>query len=378
MREESTLHSTEFFRSIINSISSTLCVIDEDSTIVFVNDSWNRFFQENGGSHPLIGTRYLQACSNAAAAGDTDGEAAVEGLDAVMSGQIPEFQLEYPCHSPQEKRWFVMTARPLKWSGQKLVVIKHKNITAQKLAEIAVHAKNQELARSNRELDQFAHIASHDLQEPIRSVSSMADFMATDSDSTLSPAAIQAKDFMLASCERMQELIRGLLEYGRIGHKRTPAKTDLRMLLQDILQDLQTRISERGAHVEVADDLPCMTLYAVEIRMLFQNLIANALKFCPPERTPQVRISAQATGPHAWRFSITDNGIGIAKGQEENIFMIFRRTAEGAQFEGSGIGLAHCRKIAELHGGRIWVESSGKDGSTFCVDIHDVTATDEG
>ncbi|MEN8721025.1 MAG: ATP-binding protein [Oceanococcaceae bacterium] len=377
MRHEIAWTTPELYRSIVDSIGSTLCVINEDSTIVFVNRAWQQFARENGGQCDTIGRSYLHACRSATGASHEGGATVAGGIRAVICGALPAFDCEYPCHSPREMRWFNMSVRPLVGEGLKLFVIKHSNITSRKLAELALHAKNGELARSNRDLDQFAYIASHDLQEPLRSVATMANFLAEDPQTTLSAAGVEARSFMLASCARMQELIRGLLEYGRIGHLRAPATTNLNTVLNDVLKDMQTRIQERQAIVEIATEMPCLTLYSVEMRLLLQNLISNAIKFCPPARVPHIVIRAQQLRPHRWRFSVQDNGIGVAPDARERIFMIFQRAPESLAFQGSGIGLAHCQKIAELHGGRIWLESSSDQGSIFCVDIEDLSAPDD-
>lgn len=372
MSEKYAIGSSAFFQAALDSLGSTLCVIDEDSTIVYVNQSWKDFAAQNGSTDSMLGRQYFHTCSTASHEGCEDGNTVSRGLNAVMSGELGEFHFEYPCHSPDEQRWFTMSARPLQWAGQKLFVIKHKNITDRKIAEIEGEFANRELARSNRELDQFAYIASHDLQEPIRSVSSMAEFLANDPETHLSPAGLEAKTYMLAACTRMNELVRGLLEFGRIGHNTKATLTDLNKVFDDILQDLQIRIKETHAAITVPPDMPSMPLYAVEIRLLFQNLISNAIKFSPPDRRPEVQVSWEQIQAHRWRFFISDNGIGIPADEQEKVFVIFQRSTPSSQFEGTGIGLAHCRKIAEIHGGKIWVEASSEAGTTMGVEIEAV------
>lgn len=368
----SLLESPKFYRSLIDSISSSLCVVDAESTIVWVNDAWQRFANENGALESFVGTSYLEVCAVSDEAGASDAGVVARGFQELTKGAITEFNHEYPCHSPTQRRWFTLNIRPLNWSGDTLYIIKHNDITSRKLAEIEVDRKNRELTRSNRELDQFAYIASHDLQEPIRTVATMARVLADDPDSTLSQQAEQAKGFMIEACDRMQDLVHGLLEHSRLGRGRDPELTDIGEVITHVLRDLQTRIQERDAQVKVEGEMPVMQAYPLEVRLLFQNLISNAIKFCPAERKPQISVTCQAVGDHRWRFCIEDNGLGVPPEEQEKIFQIFQRSSAVEGYEGTGIGLSHCLKVAELHGGRIWVESTGEGGSTFFVELENL------
>lgn len=221
----------------------------------------------------------------------------------------------------------------------------------------------QELARSNRELEQFAYVASHDLQEPLRMVAAYTQLLAERYKGKLDATADKYMNYAVDGALRMQSLVRDLLAFSRVGRNgREPQALDLNGVLQLVLSNLQTLVRETNAEVR-HEHLPEVVVDATQIIQLFQNLIANALKF-RANAAPRVSITAEQRESE-WVFSVTDNGIGIAAEDAENIFVIFKRLHTQAEYPGSGIGLAICKKIVEQHGGRIWVESRPGAGSTF-------------
>lgn len=232
-----------------------------------------------------------------------------------------------------------------------------------KAAQADLEVKNEELQRANKEVEQFAYIASHDLQEPVRTVRSFIDMLRQNCGDSLDMDGLQILEFIENSSLRMQELIKGLLDYSRLGKHAAPSRVSLNGLLEDVEQDLSTRLAETQAQLHIAE-LPDVMGHKTELRLLFQNLISNAIKFARPGVPPVVKVSAQEEDDH-WVFQVEDNGIGIAKSQYERVFLIFQRLHGRFDYEGTGIGLAHCKKIVELHGGRIWLESEEGQGSTF-------------
>ena len=221
----------------------------------------------------------------------------------------------------------------------------------------------EELARSNKELGQFAYVASHDLQEPLRMVTSYVQLLSRRYRGKLDGNADEFIGFAVNGAARMQQLINDLLTYSRVGTKgREFEPTDCEIVLQQSLKNLQIAIEEKQAIVS-HDPLPTVMADNVQLGQLFQNLIGNAIKFQGTE-PPHVHVSASRNG-NGWVFSVRDNGIGIAPEYAERIFVIFQRLHSLEKYPGTGIGLAVCKKIVERHGGRIWVESESGKGAIF-------------
>jgi len=226
----------------------------------------------------------------------------------------------------------------------------------------AEHA-NKELERKNRELEQFAYVASHDLQEPLRTTSSFVSLLQEQYYGKFDAKADKYFTYIQQASDRMKVLIKDLLDYSRIGSKKELERVDCNKTLNEVLADLGAAINDANADIDYKP-LPVVSGYPTEIKQLFQNLIINAIKFRKKDTFPQMKISAEKIDGH-WEFAFKDNGIGIEKKHSEKIFHIFQRLHTRAEYEGSGIGLSHCKKIVELHKGKIWVESMPGEGSTF-------------
>jgi len=220
-----------------------------------------------------------------------------------------------------------------------------------------------DLERSNKELEQFAYVASHDLQEPLRKVASFTELLERRYKEQLGPDADRYIGYIIDGAKRMSLLINDLLAFSRVGTStREFAKTDCNDVLKRTLDDLQYRIKESGA-VITFDNLPSVIADELQIGMVFQNLISNAIKFRRDEM-PRVHVSAKSEGSH-WIFSVSDNGIGIEKEFLDRIFVMFQRLHTKEEYPGTGIGLAICKKVVERHGGHMWAESELGKGSTF-------------
>ncbi|WP_211331818.1 YfiR/HmsC family protein [Ulvibacter antarcticus] len=238
----------------------------------------------------------------------------------------------------------------------------------------AIREQAVELERKNKELEQFAYIASHDLKEPLNSISSLIDMLREDYEDKFDESGKESIHFIKNSSDRMKYLIEGLLEYSRLGKEVSYKSIDCNKLMIDLKLDLKHAIDRTGAAIKVKD-LPVIQGSDFEIRMLFQNLISNAMKFVETDVHPKIEISCEKqtadseTEKSYWKFSIMDNGIGIPEMYQERIFSIFQRLHSREIYEGTGIGLAHCKKIVETHGGQIWLDSEVGKGSTFYVTI---------
>jgi signal transduction histidine kinase len=231
-------------------------------------------------------------------------------------------------------------------------------------AEEALAEKAEELARSNKELEQFAYIASHDLQEPLRMVASYTELLGERYRGKLDDKADKYIGYAVDGARRMQGLINDLLAYARVGSRAKPMEaTDPSAVLALVITGLRKAIE--GSHAEiVATSLPTVLADDVQLGQVFQNLIANAIKFRHPEHAPQIRVWAELEGEMV-RFCVADNGIGMEKESTGRIFQMFQRLHTREEYEGTGIGLAVAKKVVERHGGQIWFDSAPGEGTTF-------------
>jgi signal transduction histidine kinase len=237
-----------------------------------------------------------------------------------------------------------------------------------RLAQAELAKKVEELARSNADLEQFAYVASHDLQEPLRMVASYTQLLAERYQGKLDPQADKYIQYAVNGALRMQTLIQDLLAFSRVGRSGMEMKaTNCNEVVEDALKSLGAAIEANRATITHAA-LPAVMGNAAQLRQVFQNLIANAIKFHGPA-APEIQIEAESQGDE-WLLSVADNGIGIAPDHVADIFIVFNRLHTREEYPGNGIGLAICKKIIELHGGRIWVEPHDGPFTTFKFTLH--------
>jgi signal transduction histidine kinase len=236
-------------------------------------------------------------------------------------------------------------------------------LSAVRMANTALESRAQELERSNSELEQFAYVASHDLQEPLRKVASFCQLLQRRYIGQLDERADQYIEFAVDGAKRMQVLIDDLLAFSRVGRvEREAALISCASALSAARVNLAADIRESGAVIET-DELPTVRAEFSLITSLFQNLLSNAIKF-RADKPPRIAVSVLRDGEF-WQFSVADNGIGIEPEYADRIFVIFQRLHDRASYSGTGIGLAMCRKIVEYYGGRIWLETTASAGATF-------------
>ncbi len=253
---------------------------------------------------------------------------------------------------------------PVQVHGRALLLSLVHDITERHRAEEGLRCKTRELERSNAELEAFAYVASHDLRQPLRVINSYLTLLDRTMGDGLDVEARECIDFARDGAQRMDRLIVDLLEYSRVGRKAAPFRpVPLAEVVDLALLNLEVAIEDAGARVVVANDLPTVFGDDNELMRLFQNVIGNAVKYRAPDRAPEVRVTAAAV-PGGWRIDVRDNGIGIPAEDRERVFGIFQRLHRRDEYEGTGVGLAVCKKIVEHHGGHIGVEDPPDDGLT--------------
>jgi len=239
-----------------------------------------------------------------------------------------------------------------------------RDVTERRRHEAELRARGAALERSNAELEQFAYVASHDLQEPLRMVASYTQLLARRYQGKLDAQADKYIRFAVDGAQRMQGLINDLLALSRVGTQgKAFQSTDVGVVVQRALRWLGRAVEESGGTVDVGP-MPLLVADAGQLEQVFQNLIANALKFRRPDVPPRVAVTAEPSDDD-WRFAVRDNGIGFEQQFAEQIFVVFQRLHTRAEYAGTGVGLAICKKVVERHGGRIWTESVPNAGTTF-------------
>jgi signal transduction histidine kinase len=229
-----------------------------------------------------------------------------------------------------------------------------------------------ELIIANKELEQFVYIASHDLREPLRTVSNYMQVFEEDYSALLDDNGRKYLHSVNNATKRMNMLIKSLLDFSRLGQNTKLTYVNCKELIDDVIADLEGTIKTSNTVISVTE-MPCLNLYETEIRQVFQNLLSNAIKFRKKNTQSKIQVSSEKINGK-WKFSVRDNGIGIAPEYFERIFMIFQRLHTNEdEYEGNGIGLANCKKIVQLHGGEIWVESVAGEGTTIYFTIPNPT-----
>jgi signal transduction histidine kinase len=277
--------------------------------------------------------------------------------------QVEDFEVER-AFAGIGRRFMLLNARRIQpETGQPMILLALDDITERKTVERALQLHAKELERSNADLEQFAYVASHDLQEPLRVITRFTQLLAKRYKGKLDSDADEFVAFIVDGATRMHRLINDLLGYARLGSQAAKfAPINCEAILADAVSNLGSAIEESGAKVS-HDPLPTVMGDRDQLSRLFHNLLSNAIKF-HAAHPPVVHIAARRN-ENEWLFSVQDNGIGIDPEYFERIFLIFQRLHRMSEYSGTGVGLAICRRVVERHGGRIWVESQSGKGSRF-------------
>ena len=349
--------SEERFRAMVQNAGDVIAIIDAGGAMRYLSPS----------IHPVLGHRAEELIGQGLFTYLPDDEVVAaqrmlaEALDNPARSYSHELRFRHADGSWRSLSVIVNNLLALPSVGG--IVVNARDVTESRRVERALRERAAALARSNAELEQFAYVASHDLQEPLRMITSYTQLLARRYRGKLDADADEFITHAVEGAARMQCLIDDLLTYSRVGTtRRKLAPTDCKGVLSQALANLEVAIAGSGATV-THGPLPRVMGEAGQLTQLFQNLIGNAIKYRGRE-APRVRVSAEHQGDD-WVFAIRDNGIGIDPQYAERIFLIFQRLHTRAEYPGSGIGLAVCKKIVECHGGRIWVESAEGQGATF-------------
>ncbi|HCJ66140.1 MAG TPA: two-component sensor histidine kinase [Elusimicrobia bacterium] len=358
--EEALRKSEEHLRLITDSLPVLISYIDSEQRYRFNNKTYEEWF---GHSSKEIYGKHIR---------DVLGEQAYQTvskyIETVLSGETITYE-DYVPYKDGGMRYIKASYIPhfdeqKKVKGYFSLV---SDITGRKQAEENLRKTLAELERSNKELEQFAYVASHDLQEPLRMVASFVSLLEKRYGDKLNTEAKEFINYAVEGSNRLQKLINDLLVYSRLSTRgKSFEPVDCHSILGQIIVNLSVAIEENQAII-TNDDLPNVMADSSQMVQLFQNLIENAIRFRSKEN-PQIHISATEKGDE-WVFSVRDNGIGIDPEHFERIFVIFQRLNPRADYPGAGMGLSICKKIVERHGGKIWVNSEPAKGSTFYFTI---------
>lgn len=359
------------FDSALNNMIQGLCMFDADQTLIVTN---RRYLEMYGFSADVVkpGIKLHEIMEYSVSIGNYSQEDA-EKAKAARPDHAKLRQRAVLKQFLRDGRVIAVMHEPLPDGGS---IATYQDITELERHELELQKYTKKLEASNRELQDFAYVASHDLQEPLRKIETFGERLVTKYADEMPEGAQKFIERMDNAIGRMRQLINDLLGYSRVTTKARPfVDIDLQNVLEGVLSDLQIRIEETSARIDCSD-LPVIMADGLQMRQLFQNVIANALKFQPDGRTPHVRVSHTIQKgsfmeglPDSCEIRIADNGIGFDNKYKEQIFTIFQRLHGRNEFEGTGIGLATCRKIVERHNGTIDADGVPEEGATFIISL---------
>lgn len=355
--------SEEKFKGLLESAPDAMVIVNKKGCIQLVNAQTEKLFGYRRGEiinqsiEILIPDRYKAIHPSHRKGFFAEPRTRAMGADLELYGRKKSGD-EFPVE---------ISLSPIETEDGLLVSAAIRDISAQKKAAVELKDYADQLELSNKELEQFAYVASHDLQEPLRNITNFVTVLEESTRDLLDEESKYFLSVIIKSTERMKILIKELLNFSRIGRNRTFEKVDCNNVLDEILADMDWVLRKNQVKVNVGD-LPVITANNIEIKQIFQNLISNAIKFRKKDIAPEIDILCNDQ-ENKWEFSVEDNGIGIKEDYLRKIFLIFQRLHTEEDYPGTGIGLATCKKIVEINDGRIWVNSKPHVGSKFYFTI---------
>ena len=359
-----------YANSIFDTLREPLLVLDTSLRIVSANRSFYRIFQVT--REATEGCLVYELGSH-----QWDIPRLREQLETIVpaNAHFEDFEVDHTFPTIGHKTMLLNARRLQRKNGEPwLILLAIEDVTDRRRAEAVLARQTRELGRSNADLQEFASVAAHDLQEPLRKIQAFGDRLRGRAAAELSAEGLDYLERMQNAANRMQQLIRDLLTFARVTTKASPFQpVDLKEIVAGVLSDLEVKIQETKAGVQIGE-LPTIEADPTQMRQLFQNLIGNALKFQPKGQRPVVTVGSRnpdGGGKPAkmCELSVADNGIGFDERHVDRIFQVFQRLHGREEYDGTGVGLAICRKIAERHGGKIRAESRPGAGATFIVDL---------
>jgi len=374
--EQSCREQEEFIHATIDGLRAHICVIDAQGKIVITNRAWKSFAADNHArlDRCCEGASYFQACQAAPETGAAGFAAIVSGIRAVLEGELPEFVMEYACHSPEVDRWFSGKVNPFSISGSKYAVISHVDISELKRIQDEINFLNSDLEQrivertadleaAIREQEAFSYSVSHDLRAPLRHINSFSAILLEDYGAQLPGEALSYLNRITGATRGLGELIDHLLELSRVGRMELKLESvDLSGLAREITGTLRETDPQRSAEFFIQEGVVALGDRTL-LGQLLENLFGNAWKYSSGRPVTRIEFGRTfATGEES--LFVQDNGVGFDMAYCGNLFKIFQRL-HGPEFEGTGIGLATAQRIIKRHGGNIWGEGGGGWGATF-------------
>ncbi len=365
--------------AILNALPAHIALLDRKGNIVSVNDAWQRFGQANVllNAEYGQGVNYLNVCDDAQdGEGADQARQAANGIRAVLTGSLPSFSLEYACHSPTDRRWFLLTVTPLSSDRISGVIVMHLDVSVRKQAqedvqllndglEERVRHRTDQLQVANQELEAFSYSASHDLRTPLSTIDGYSALLIKEIGNDASERSKHYLTRIRAGAAQMGELIDALLSLAQLS--RTSLRHDV-VDLSAMSQAVLDRHRERDPHSQVRITIEPDLRTRGDLRLLQQvldNLLGNAWKFSSKVPQPSISFGSSTSSTGETVYTVQDNGVGFDMAHAERIFGAFQRLHTAAEFAGTGIGLATVHRIITRHGGQIWAESAPGLGASF-------------